>query len=140
VTVGGGIGMGDSPRSTIVRESVEEASLPADYVQSNARYVGRLSFPNRKPSGWLLPGYYYLFDMQLPSDGSVKPLLNPEDGEVDSFELMGVEEVHEALLQGKFKSSSALAMIKFLVRHGVVNEASDPDYAAVCQEMDRDYV
>jgi hypothetical protein len=79
VTVGGGIGMGQSARDTIVRECVEEASLPASFVQAHARFVGFLPFPNRKPSGWILLGYYYLFEMELPSDGSVRPSVNPAD-------------------------------------------------------------
>jgi 8-oxo-dGTP pyrophosphatase MutT (NUDIX family) len=137
VTVGGGIGIGDSPRETIIRECVEEASLPTTYVQAHARFVGYLPYPNRKASGWLLPGYYYLFDMRLPSDGSVQPRLNPVDGEVDSFQVMGIEEVQLALLQGKFKASSALALIKFLIRHGIVKD-SDPDFVMVCREIERD--
>lgn len=138
VTVGGGIGIGQSARDTIVRECVEEASLPTHFVQAHARSVGLLPFPNRKPSGWLLPGYYYLFEMELPSDGSIKPCVNPADGEVDNFELMDMETVLRNLLEGVFKPSSALAVVELFIRHGFITEDSDPNFTQVCRALRRD--
>ncbi|KAF8159529.1 hypothetical protein B0H34DRAFT_748229 [Crassisporium funariophilum] len=138
VTVGGGMGLGDSAMTTIIRESAEEALLDSDYVQEHIRPVGVLPFANRSPGNWILPGMYYLFDLPLPSDGSITPRINALDGEVEGFELLDVEIVLQYLLEGQFKSSSALAIIDFLLRHGFVTEETDPRYLDVCRLLKAD--
>ncbi|KAJ3504136.1 hypothetical protein NLJ89_g8100 [Agrocybe chaxingu] len=133
VTVGGGMGLGDTALETIVRESAEEALLDQDYVTQYIRSVGVLPFPNRSPGGWILPGMYYLFDLPLPIDGSLIPKTNALDGEVETFELQDVDQVLKNLLEGQFKSSSALAIVDFLIRHGYVTEDTDPRFMEVCR-------
>ncbi|KAF9054504.1 hypothetical protein BJ165DRAFT_1439377 [Panaeolus papilionaceus] len=135
VTVGGGMGLGDTPLSTILRESAEEALLDSDYVSEYIRPVGVLPFPNRSPGGWILPGLYHLFDLPLPLDGSIHPRVNALDGEVEAFELLEVDEVLNRLLEGRFKSSSALAVVDFLIRHGFVTDDSDPRYMEICRAL-----
>jgi len=132
VTVGGGMGLGDTAMDTIIRECAEEASLQSKYVKNNVRPVGVLPFRNRSPAGWILPGLYYLFDLPLPSDGSIWPRTNVTDGEVESFELMDVDTVLRNLVDGVFKPSSALALVDFLIRHGHVTEESDPRFMDIC--------
>jgi hypothetical protein len=80
----------------------------------------------------LLPGQYYLFDMNVPSDAPVKPRPNIKDGEVENFRVMGVEEVLVELSEGHFKPSSALAMAKFLIAHGHVTSESEPGFDLIC--------
>jgi len=138
VTVGGGIGLGDTALSTIVRECSEEALLDAAYVRENVRPVGILPFPNRSPAGWILPGLYYLYDLRLEPDGSIVPRTNTLDGEVESFELMDAGTVLQNLVEGRFKASSALAMVDFFIRHGFITEASDSKYVDVCRILKRD--
>ncbi|ETW80944.1 hypothetical protein HETIRDRAFT_46022, partial [Heterobasidion irregulare TC 32-1] len=132
VTVGGGIIAGETALSTIIRECTEEASLDANFVQENIHSVGFISFPNRSATGWMLPGFYYLFDLLLPSDGSVQPQINAADGEVEGFELMDTQTVLENLLAGAFKPSSALALVDFLIRHSFLTEDTDAQFAEVC--------
>jgi hypothetical protein len=124
--------------STILRECAEEASLDTNYIKNNIRSVGVLPFPNRSPAHWILPGMYYLFDLPLPPDGSIRPRINIADGEVESFELMDAETVLKYILEGKFKSSSALALVDFMIRHGLVTEESDPRYVDVCRVLKRE--
>lgn len=138
VTVGGGMGLGESALETIIRESAEEALLDQDYVQQFIRPVGVLPFPNRSPGGWLLPGMYYLFDLPLPPDGSLTPRINALDGEVEKFELLTVEDTLQHLLDRQFKSSSALAIVDFLLRHGHITEETDPRYLDVCRHLKTD--
>ncbi|KDR80652.1 hypothetical protein GALMADRAFT_241011 [Galerina marginata CBS 339.88] len=138
VTVGGGMGHGDTAMDTIIRESAEEALLDHDYVKEFIRPVGVLPFPNRSPGGWILPGMYYLFDLPLPADGSIIPKINALDGEVEKFELLDVQDVLQALLDNTFKSSSALAIVDFLIRHGYITEATDPRYLDVCRLLKTD--
>lgn len=129
------MGLGDTPLSTILRESAEEALLDSDYVSEYIRPVGVLPFPNRSPGGWILPGLYHLFDLPLPLDGSIHPRVNALDGEVEAFELLEVDEVLNRLLEGRFKSSSALAVVDFLIRHGFVTDDSDPRYMEICRAL-----
>jgi 8-oxo-dGTP pyrophosphatase MutT (NUDIX family) len=136
VTVGGGIETCSSALKTIIRECTEEASLPTAFVQDHAQFTSILPFPNRSPSGWILPGRYFLFEMELPGDGSIQPELNPADTEVESFHLMDVEEVLHSLADGKFKSSSALAMIRFLIGHGAITEHSEPQFGTICRVLE----
>lgn len=132
------MGLGEQAMETIIRESAEEALLDPDYVEKYIRSVGVLPFPNRSPNGWILPGMYYLFDLALPPDGSVTPRINALDGEVEKFELLDVEDVLKCLLDGQFKSSSALAIVDFLIRHGYITEDTDPRYLDVCRLLKTD--
>lgn len=66
--------------------------------------------------GWIQPEVQYIFDLPLPVDGSVVPSTNPEDGEVESFELMELEEVVRRMVEGEFKPNCAMVRsARFLV-------------------------
>ncbi|KAF9221180.1 hypothetical protein BS17DRAFT_786025 [Gyrodon lividus] len=139
-TVGGGMGLGETPSDTIIRECTEEASLSSSLVEGNLRSTGILTFMNRSPTKWILPGIYYLYELRLPSDGSIQPRTNIEDGEVDSFGLMSIEEIMRLLINGEFKPSSAMALVDFCIRRGVITPESDPRYLDVCMAMRRPVV
>ncbi|KIJ13912.1 hypothetical protein PAXINDRAFT_163514 [Paxillus involutus ATCC 200175] len=139
-TVGGGMGLGETPNDTIIRECTEEASLPSNFVKANLRSTGILTFMNRSPSRWILPGIYYLYELRLPSDGSIQPRTNIEDGEVDSFGLMSVDEAMRLLMNGEFKPSSAMALVDFCIRRGVITPESDPRYLDICMALRRPVV
>jgi hypothetical protein len=124
----------------VIRESAEEASLSSNFVAQTIRPAGVISFPNRSPEGWILPGLYYVFDLALHADGSPEPRVNSNDGEVGGFGLMSVEDVLRNLLSGHFKPSSALALVDFLIRHGHITEASDSRYVDVCLTLRRNLV
>lgn len=129
------MGVGEAPHETIIRECTEEALLPSDFVEKRARSTGMLNYLNRSPSGWILPGIYYLYELRLPDDGSITPRTNVEDGEVDAFQLMNIEEVMECLLQGWFKPSSAMALVDFCIRRGIITPESDLGYLDVCMAI-----
>lgn len=97
-------------------------------------YDHRLS-TGRNQSHYILPGLYFLYDIELPSDGSVVPQTNILDGEVQSFTLMDLQQVLQGLLEGKFKSSSAMAVVDWLIRHGHVTEENDTRFAEVCRHL-----
>lgn len=90
---------------------------------------------NRSPSKWILPGVYYLYELRLPNDGTIVPRANAEDGEVDVFRLMDVEEVIQRLPQGQFKPSSAMALIDFCIHRGIITPESNPGYLDICMAM-----
>lgn len=134
------MGVGETPNQAIVRECTEEASLPSNYVMKRARSVGMLNYMNRSPSKWILPGIYYLYELRLPDDGTITPRTNAKDGEVDAFHLMDVEEVMEHLLRGRFKPSSAMALVDFCIRRGIITPESDSGYLDICLAMRRPVV
>ena len=129
------MGLGETPNETIVRECTEEASLPSNFVERHARCTGMLNYLNRSPSRWLLPGIYYLYELRLPSDGTITPCTNAGDGEVDVFRLMDVDEVMQRLLEGQFKPSSAMALIDFCIRRGIITPDTEPLYLEVCMAL-----
>jgi 8-oxo-dGTP pyrophosphatase MutT (NUDIX family) len=134
------MGLGETPNDTIIRECTEEASLPSNFVKANLRSTGILTFMNRSPSRWILPGIYHLYELRLPSDGSIQPRTNIEDGEVDSFGLMSVDEAMRLLMNGEFKPSSAMALVDFCIRRGVITPESDPRYLDICMALRRPVV
>jgi hypothetical protein len=75
------------------------------------------------PEG-LKPDVMFCYDLELPADF----LPTNTDGEIDSFQLMPVDEV-AALVHDtqEFKFNCNLVIIDFLLRHGVI-PPEHPDY------------
>lgn len=113
-TVAGGISAGSTPYSSIVRECAEEASLPASFVENNIKMTSVVVYNYRTTGGWLQPEVQYVYDLEMPrpsgmdGDDVVKPKTNAADGEVESFQLMDVEEVVQRMCDGDFKPNCAL--------------------------------
>ena len=109
-------------------------------MSKHIRPVGRVTFSHRSPSGWLLPGLYYTYDLPLPADLSTRPQTNSDDGEVNHFELLSAQECLEKLAAREFKPSSALAMVDFLSRHGMYTPQNDGRHGAVMTALRGDLV
>ncbi|KAL4811902.1 NUDIX hydrolase domain-like protein [Aspergillus spinulosporus] len=129
----------ERPIEAVVREAVEEASLDEDLVRKALRGAGAISYYNVKnPSdgcktGFLQPEVEYVYELQL--DSRTVPV--PGDGEVEGFYLWTVEEVMRALREGEFKLNSAVAVIDFLVRHGVVTAENEAGYLEIVIRLHR---
>ena len=55
------------------------------------------------------------------------------DGEVGEFMLWPIEKVAEVVRDTfEFKFNCNLVIIDFLIRHGVLDPDSEPNYAAIC--------
>lgn len=138
-TVAGGIKAGASPLETVVREADEEASLPEALVRARVRpagavtYVGvtGLDFPGEK--GLVVPLVNYVHDLELPSD--VVP--EPNDDEVERFYCMTVGEVQDALLNGEFKADSAVVLVDFFIRHGIITADNEEDFVEINMRLHR---
>jgi 8-oxo-dGTP pyrophosphatase MutT (NUDIX family) len=93
-TVAGGITSGMSVFDTLVKESEEEASLPAELV-SRARAAGMVSYFYERDSraggetGLLQPEVQYVYDLEVGEDVVPKPC----DDEVEDFHLMTLDKV-----------------------------------------------
>lgn len=124
-----------TPSQCITEEADEEASLPPSYVQSHLCPVGVLThLPLSKRTGLIYSQLLYLYDLELPSSNTIIP--RPRDDEVSSFTLMTVQEVKDAMLREEFKPNSALVMMDFFVRHGVLG-AEEEGYAEIAMRLRR---
>ena len=138
-TVAGGVPAHQSPFENVIQEADEEASLPEDLIKRDVRAAGVLTyieFSSEAAGGderLVQPNTVFVYDLEVGKD--VKPV--PKDGEVQDFYLMSVEEVKEALLAGEFKTNSAVVMIDFFVRHGILTEENERDYVEIVARMHR---
>ena len=150
-TVAGGIATGESPWTCIVREAEEEASLPAALMQERCKAAGTVTYLHIRDkraggeTGLLQPECQFVYDLDMtgyvhPESGkAVVP--TPLDGEVESFELIGVGEVRERMGRGEFKPNCAVVLLDFLVRQGVLTAEDEQggggEYMRVCERLHR---
>lgn len=165
-TVAGGITAGDSPRKSIIRECAEEASLSPAFVASRIKQAGVLTYHYRTSAGFLQPEVQYVYDLRLPAPGSAhadegtQPSTNPADGEVESFELLSLDETVRRMCDGEFKPNCALyvplplalcalslsadahlvalarsVLIDFFMRHGLLTCESDTRFLEIAARL-----
>ncbi len=125
----GGLPHGITPAENLVKECWEEAAIPRELATS-ARSVGALSYCKATKSG-LKPDTIYCYDLELPVE--FRPRCN--DGEVESFELMPIEQV-DALVRDteEFKPNCSLVIIDLLIRLGRLGPDAD-DYLELIQGL-----
>ncbi|MDJ0946539.1 MAG: DUF4743 domain-containing protein [Kiloniellales bacterium] len=123
--VAGGQPYGFSLQENLIKESAEEASIPAE-LAARARPVGAVSYITEMAEG-LRHDLLYCYDLELPAD--FEPVCS--DGEVEEFFLWPLARVLEVLEAGDdFKFNVALVNIDFLIRHGAIGPER-PDYPAL---------
>ncbi|CAM9424316.1 unnamed protein product [Ectocarpus fasciculatus] len=117
--VGGGQPHGLSLVENIIKECVEEASIP-EHLARSARPAGVISYTSveRAPNGAqrLQRDTLFSFDLKLP----VEFTPYPSDGEVQNFQLHEVSWVIAKLVEGGplgFKANINITMIDFLIRY-----------------------
>ncbi|KUJ11145.1 uncharacterized protein LY89DRAFT_654865 [Mollisia scopiformis] len=137
-TVAGGISLED-PFECIVREADEEASLSEDLVRKNAVVCGCISYVGLNDArgggemGLIVPDIIYVYDLELPAD----IICQQNDEEVKEFTLMSIDEVKEGLARSEFKTNSAIVMIDFFLRHGIITVEDEPNYAEIVARIHR---
>ena len=126
--VAGGQPYGISLSANVVKECMEEASIPAEFA-SEAKPVGTVTYCYENENG-LKPGNMFNYDIQLPTDFTPVPL----DGEVDQIYLWTPRELIQSLEEQpqKWKQNSAAGCISWLVRHGHLDPDSISNYAELC--------
>lgn len=165
-TVAGGVRADETPLECIVHEAFEEASLPEAFVRQHVRACGAVTYVTQTGSGGpeggklqqqqqqkrpdqqstvggydatslCVPDVIYVYDLEVPPAQADAVVPTPGDDEVESFSLWGVDRVVRALRTGKFKANTALVLIDFLVRHGLVTEDNEPDYLEIVTRLRR---
>ena len=138
-TVAGGVAAGEGPFECIVREAEEEASLSKEHVRRETVATGCLTYVGLNDAagggelGLICPTIIYVYDLEVGEDVTC----HQNDDEVKEFYLLSVDEVNEALFKGEFKTNSAVIMIDFFVRHGIITAENEKDYAEIVARMHR---
>lgn len=111
----GGQPAGLSLELNVIKECLEEAAIPAD-ISSEAELVSEIEYCMETRRG-LRPDTIFVFDLELSDDFTPYNT----DGEVESFELMSIEEVAEIVMNTcKFKPNCNLVIIDLLMRKGFI--------------------
>ncbi|SCU78884.1 LADA_0A08328g1_1 [Lachancea dasiensis] len=141
--VAGGLGYPHGVYETVVKESLEEANLPQEFIESRIRPVGAVSYfyfqgnieeDKFQTEESLITGEVeYLYDLELPPE--VIP--HPNDDEVESFKLMTLQETIDALKSFEFKPNCALVMLEFLIRHGYIHSENEPNLLEIMNRIHR---
>ncbi|CEL53332.1 putative protein YJR142W OS=Saccharomyces cerevisiae (strain ATCC 204508 / S288c) GN=YJR142W PE=1 SV=1 [Rhizoctonia solani AG-1 IB] len=134
-SAGGGIPVGMSPFESMIKECEEEAGIAKDIARKHLKSAGAVSYYFQNSQGNLHPEVKYVYDMLCPSANDPAYVPKPLDGEVESFELMDWEAVIARMKAGEFKRNSALVMVDFLVRHGIITPENEPDYLEIVTRM-----
>jgi 8-oxo-dGTP pyrophosphatase MutT (NUDIX family) len=132
-SVAGGVPMGVEPFECLVKEAREEASLPEELTRRCAKAVGCVTEFSVKGDAQLEPSVKYVYDMEV--DENIE--LRPGDSEVEGFRLMTVEEVIKRVLEGMYKPMSAMVIIDFFVRHGILTIQNERDYVEIVARTHR---
>ena len=126
----GGIGRGYGVRETLVKEAWEEAGISAEMMQA-AYPVGMVTYRMGSEIGLRNEGLF-IYDIQLPFD--FEPI--NQDGEVASFERWPLEKVIENLANHlDFKFNASLVVIDYLLRNGILQPETIPDYEALIRGL-----
>lgn len=88
-------------------------------------------------TGLCVPDVLYCYDLEIPADqaGAVVPA--PRDDEVECFYLWDLDTTRAALARGEFKPNTALVLLDFFVRHGLLTEEDEPDYVEILARLHR---
>lgn len=154
-TVAGGVRAEESPLECIIHESDEEASLPEAFVSQHVKACGTITYVTRTGSsrrgGGIdqqakVGGYdadlcvsdvIYVYDLEVPADQAETMIPAPRDDEVEQFYLWDVETVMTAMRNGEFKANTSLVMLDFFIRHGIITDDNEPDYAEIVTRLHR---
>lgn len=135
--VAGGLGYPYGIWETVVKECLEEAGLNQQFVESHTKSTGVMLYmyrPDNQTIDRVQPEVEYIFDIKFP-DELVKPY--PVDGEAEDFQLMEIKEVLQRLRNGEFKPNCGLVVVDFLIRHGVITPANEPNYLEIVSRCHR---
>lgn len=154
-TVAGGVKAEESALECIVHESLEEASLPEAFVRWHVRACGAITYVTQTGSGGgqdkldqqakvggydtglCVPDVIYVYDLEVPPEQAETMIPKPGDDEVEEFYLWDVERVKQAMLDGEFKANTALVMIDFFIRHGIITDDNEKDYMEIVSRLRR---
>lgn len=139
-TVAGGLGYPYGPLETCYKECYEEAGLDKEYISSNIKSCGVVSYlyqlepkTYNSEKGLVQPEVEYIYDLEMDTD--VIP--DPVDHESEDFKLMPIDEVKERILNGEFKDNCAAIIIDFMIRHNIITPENEQNYLEINSHLHR---
>jgi 8-oxo-dGTP pyrophosphatase MutT (NUDIX family) len=130
--VAGGQPFGLGLKENMIKECAEEAGIPLEIART-VQAVGVIDY-NHQSEDTAKPDRQYCYDLELPE--TFQPMA--ADGEVGEFMLWPIGKVAEVVRDTfEFKFNCNLVIIDFLIRHGVLDPDTEPDYAAICLGLRR---
>lgn len=128
--VAGGQPHGLTLMENVIKESAEEANIPPA-LATQAKPVGAISYVMETPAG-IRPDVLFCFDLELPE--SFTP--TNTDGETSVFQRMPATAAGNIVATSeRFKFNCNLVVAHFLIRHGLINPDSEPDYQAIVRGL-----
>lgn len=113
----------------VIKECEEEANIP-EVLAKQAKPVSAISYWYDLPVG-MRPDVIFNYDLRLPENFT--PTVN--DDEVHSFELFAMPDLLTRLAETQdFKFNSAVVIIDFAMRHGLISP-EHPEYLALQEGM-----
>ncbi|KAK6203189.1 thiamine pyrophosphokinase [Scheffersomyces amazonensis] len=134
-TVAGGLGYPYGIWETVVKESYEEAGLSGSFIESHTKAAGVLSYMYLTEDNRVQPEVEFLYDIEFDDEHTVVPI--PVDGEAEDFQLLEVEDILVKIKNNEFKPNSALVVIDFLIRHGIITPESEKFYGQIVSRSHR---
>nr|XP_012139275.1 PREDICTED: uncharacterized protein YJR142W isoform X3 [Megachile rotundata] len=125
--VSGGLSVGYGINETAIKEAGEEASIPNNLI-AKLKSVGCVSLFFESERG-LFPNTEFVYDLELPPDF----IPSNNDGEVETFELLPVNECVERILSSHFKTTSVPVALDFLIRHGYITAENEPNFIEIVE-------
>ncbi|RCI14510.1 hypothetical protein L249_7111 [Ophiocordyceps polyrhachis-furcata BCC 54312] len=138
-TVAGGLATGENPFDCILREADEEASLSVDLVSRFIRSVGTVTYiyitdeAQVGEDGFIYPECQWVYDLNLPAN--IIP--QPKDGEAEQFFLCDVDQIGADMADGRYKPNSAIVLLDFFIRHGIIKDADNSRLDVIKQRIHR---
>ena len=138
-TVAGGISAGETALQSLIREAEEEASFAEDLIRHHAKPCGTVSYFFIRDemaggeAGLMQPECQFVYDMEVGKQVIPKP----NDDEVEGFQLWTIENVQDAMAEGRFKPNCALVLLDFFIRHGILTPENEQDYAEIVSRLHR---
>jgi isopentenyldiphosphate isomerase len=127
--VAGGLPWHISLQQNLIKECAEEAGMEED-LSRQSQATGTISYFAESDKG-LKPDTLFCYDIELPE--SFVPVCT--DGEVESFELMPINDVMEIICNtDDLRPNCNLVIIDFIIRHGLL-DPEQPGYADLVKNL-----
>ena len=132
--VAGGQPVGLSLMENVIKECMEEASIPEDVTKAGIRPAGAVSYETySRRTDTITRAVLFNYDLYLPPDFIPKPM----DGEVEEFFLWSVDEILESMAKDypdPIKPNCYAVIIDYLLREGHLSPEI-PGYLDVLREL-----
>ncbi|KAK0167098.1 hypothetical protein PV327_004541 [Microctonus hyperodae] len=125
--ISGGLSVGFGIHETAIKEAGEEGSIP-QHLLAKLKSAGCVSLFFESERG-LFPNTEFVYDLELPADF----VPSNSDGEVETFELLPVNECLERILSPHFKTTSIPVALDFLIRHGYITPENEPNFIKIVE-------